>query len=169
MRIYLIGFMGAGKTHWGKIWAEQLQLKFIDLDEVVEKRAGLSIDEIFSIHGESVFRSIEQVCLLETADDCDFLCALGGGTPCHENNMEWINEHGISVWLDVGAEILATRIDADRKQRPLLNGKEGEVLLNHITVMLNLRKEFYQKALIRLEADQLHTASLTDQLNLLKS
>lgn len=167
MRIYLIGFMGAGKTHWGKIWAERLQLKFIDLDEVVEVKAGLSIEEIFNLHGETGFRRLEQACLFETIDNQNVLFSLGGGTPCYENNMEWINDHGISVWLDASPEVLANRIELDGSHRPLLESKKGEELLKQIVDLLESRKTTYQKARIRLNADLLKVDDLTNQLKLI--
>jgi shikimate kinase len=168
MRIYLIGFMGVGKTHWGKIWAEHLQLNFFDLDAVVEQKAGLSIDGIFKLHGESGFRELEQACLHATAEQNHVLYALGGGTPCYQNNMNWINEHGVSVWLDASPELLANRIETDHTQRPLLDGKKGEELLKQIVSMLQFRKATYQKAQIRLSADRLRVDDLSVQLNLLK-
>lgn len=168
MRIYLIGFMGAGKTHWGKIWADHLQLKFLDLDTLVEEKAGLSIDEVFKLQGESEFRKIEQTCLYETEMQNHAIFALGGGTPCYQNNMEWINEHGISVWLDASPEILAIRIESDHNQRPLLGNKKGVMLLNQIVRMLESRAATYQKAQIRINADLLHIEDLSVQLNLQK-
>lgn len=168
MRIYLIGFMGAGKTHWGKIWADHLQLKFLDLDTLVEEKAGLSIDEVFKLQGESEFRKIEQTCLYETEMQNHAIFALGGGTPCYANNMEWINEHGISVWLDASPVVLANRIEADTNQRPLLDDKKGDELLKYIISMLQIRQPTYQKARIRLDADRLRVDDLTIHLNLLK-
>jgi shikimate kinase len=165
MRIYLIGFMGAGKSYWGKIWAEQLQLDWIDLDDVVEKKAGQSIEHIFNVQGENGFRKLEQACLHETARQHNFLCSMGGGTPCHENNMDWINAHGITVWLDASPELLANRLEADVNKRPLLRGKSGVQLLQQIQLMLHMRDPIYQQAQIRLNAETLHVDSLTELFN----
>jgi shikimate kinase len=166
MRIYLIGFMGAGKTYWGKIWAKQLQLEWIDLDAAIESRAGLSIETIFNTQGEAAFRKLEQACLHQTATQNNLLCSLGGGAPLYENNMDWINTQGTSVWLEASPELLAVRIEADPAKRPLLQGKSGIALIKQIRTMLNNRASIYQQATIRLNADALHVDSLSERLHL---
>lgn len=120
MRIYLIGFMGAGKTVVGKHLARTLGYRFVDLDAEVERRAGMPIREIFAQLGEARFRELETSELRASARADDTVVATGGGTVVSEENRAWIRRHGLSVWLDPSFETIVSRLGPDgQKDRPL--------------------------------------------------
>ena len=166
MRIFLIGFMGTGKSYWGKIWANQHNLTFIDLDVEIEKKTGLSIEEIFEKKGEDIFRDVETDSLMEMEQYDNCIIACGGGTPCFKNNMDWMNENGITVLLNSTPSKIQENIINDNKERPLLKKINKAELLFFIEMKLKERMDFYNKASIRLEAVELNPNSIDAILNL---
>jgi len=153
--------MGVGKSHWGSIWVQHLQLNWIDLDQLIIQKTSLSIEEIFKKEGEEGFRKIEATCLRETMVMENILISVGGGTPCFEENMDWMNAQGITIWLDASSKYLANRITSDsKKNRPLLANLKDTALENEIERMMTNRIPFYQKAQYRLNAEQLSEHSL---------
>lgn len=166
MRIFLIGFMGTGKSRWGEIWASQHNLKFIDLDIEIEKKIGLSIEEIFEKKGEDFFRDVEAETLIEMDQNDNCIIACGGGTPCFKNNMDWMNENGITVLLNSTPSKILENIINDNKERPLLKKINKGELLFFIEMKLKERMDFYNKAIIRLEAVELNSNSINAILNL---
>ena len=118
-RIYLIGFMGCGKTHTGQQLAELLRYQFIDLDEeIIRRNGGQSIPELFAREGEAWFREEEALALRETGLLEHAIISCGGGAPCFHNNMDWMVAHGFSIYLKTDPEILAKRLLRERGQRP---------------------------------------------------
>lgn len=146
MRIYLIGFMGSGKTHTGRRLAEKRQVPFIDLDEQVEAEAGTSISRIFEREGESGFRQRERRALHQTAETPAAVIACGGGAPCFFDNMDWINQHGLSVFLDAPVDLLLARLQEERNHRPLLRDLSAEELKAYIEDRIAQRRPFYEQA-----------------------
>ena len=105
MKIYLIGFMGSGKSFWGRSLGHKLGLQFFDLDELVKESAGKAIPEIFAQEGEEKFRLMEKDNLhLITESHESFVMACGGGTPCYFNNIDYMNQSGITVWINTPME-----------------------------------------------------------------
>ena len=123
MKLYLTGFMGSGKSLIGKKLAEKLQFKFLDLDTAIEEYAGKSVAEIFVEKGEAAFREMEQKMVRQTDKLQNTIIATGGGTPCFYENMDWMNKHGLTIFLEVSPEILAQRLKGEKQKRPLLAGK----------------------------------------------
>lgn len=120
MRIYLTGFMGSGKTAAGQRLAERLGVPFVDLDTEIERRAGMTVREIFDRHGEPAFRTLEQEALRATGQLPDVVVATGGGTVTFEANARWIGANGVSVWLNPSFATIVGRIGGLGKQdRPL--------------------------------------------------
>lgn len=147
MRIFLIGFMGSGKTHWGKQVAQRMQLPFYDLDEVIVTELGRSIPEIFAELGEEYFRVAEKGILEELVDRNDsMILSTGGGTPCFFNNIEFMKKYGIVVWLNTHVEVLLQRLLKERLQRPLLKDIKDEDLRSFIVRKLNERRMYYELA-----------------------
>lgn len=146
MRIFLTGFMGSGKTHVGRRLAARLGLPFIDLDHAVEERAGVTIREFFAHEGEPAFRRMESTVLRQFTQLPMFVLATGGGAPCHDENMEWMRAHGITVFLDPAVDILTRRLASEREHRPLLHGPEE--LTSLIERKLSDRRSCYEKARI---------------------
>lgn len=147
MRIFLIGFMGAGKTHWGKQVANRMGLPFHDLDELVVAQEGRSIADIFTENGEEYFRLAEKQMLEELVEREDsMIISCGGGTPCFFNNIDFMKRHGIVVWLNTHVEVILQRLLKERMHRPLLKDIRDEDLRNHIVRKLNERRMYYEQA-----------------------
>ncbi len=150
-KIYLIGFMGSGKTSTGKRLSSLLGWELIDLDKYVERVAGKSIPEIFAGEGEESFRKRETEALraLETKKNC--VISTGGGTPCSNNNIDYMLSTGFVVYLKLNPGQLKSRLENGKIERPLLKGLDGGQLLGFIKNKLELREPVYEKADIILE------------------
>ena len=156
--IFLVGFMGSGKTTLGRTLSAKMNLQFIDLDIFIENRFCRSVKQIFAERGEEAFRKIERNMLLEVCDFEDTIVACGGGTPCHFDNMEVMNRAGITVFLDVPVPVLLARLRVARAGRPLLAGMDDAELLRFVTQALAARRPFYGRSALRLDASQLDDA-----------
>ena len=144
MRIFLTGFMGSGKSFVGRRLARREGLPFVDLDDCLEQHAGMSITRIFAERGEEHFRSLEAEVLRGFSVLPMFVMATGGGTPCFHGNMDWMNDHGFTVFIDPTVDIIARRLKTEREHRPLLHGDTE--LSQLITEKLAARREWYEKA-----------------------
>ena len=130
MRIYLTGFMGSGKSTVGRLLAARLGVAFVDLDEEIERQAGLRVREIFAEHGEPVFRRLEREALEATARLPEAVIATGGGTVTFEANARWIREHGFTVWLNPAFATLAARVGGlGKEDRPLFQDETQALAL----------------------------------------
>jgi shikimate kinase len=154
-RIFLIGYMGAGKTTLGRALAKELKIEFIDLDNYIEERLCKSISQIFAEKGEEGFREIERRMLHEAGEFENVVISTGGGTPCFFDNIEYMNRQGATVFLDVPVERLFIRLSIARKKRPLIVGKSDEELRCFIAEQLAKRLPHYSKAKQRFTADRL--------------
>lgn len=138
--------MGCGKSFWGARMAEYLQLTFVDLDDSITQRLGLSIPEIFSQKGEETFRQTERECLRDTISRGPAVIAVGGGAPCFFDNMEWMNAQGTTIYLKTPIEVLINRLRINPESRPLLFGM-GEVEMQaYAEDLLAQREIFYLEA-----------------------
>ena len=162
--VFLIGFMGCGKSFWGMRLATELQCPFVDLDGVICEMVGLSIPEIFAQHGESGFRKLERDALRQFSPGSPAVIATGGGTPCFFDNLDWMNQHGTSIYLQVSAEKLAQRLQNDAATRPLLSNINPLDLQAFITSKLEERAPFYLQASAILTDDQGDYARTLSQL-----
>lgn len=144
--LFLTGFMGCGKSHWGRRLAEAWQMPFIDLDQRITERAGKSIPELFKLYGEENFRLLERDTLHHIALEPPSIIASGGGTPCFFDNMEWMNAHGWTAYLQTPVATLLERLLPDKAQRPLLANIPVEDLEAFITQKLKERETWYLKA-----------------------
>ena len=154
-RIFLVGYMGAGKTTLGRALADILRLQFVDLDHYIEMRYHKTITQIFADNGESGFREIERRMLHEAGEFENVVISTGGGTPCFFDNMEYMNGQGTTVFLDVPIDRLFIRLSIARKKRPLIMNKSDEELRSFITEQLGKRLPHYSKAKQKFVADQL--------------
>ena len=159
VRIFLIGYMGSGKTTLGKAFARTLGLEFIDLDWYIEGRFHKSVSQIFAEKGERGFRKTERKMLHEVGEFEDVVVAAGGGTPCFFDNIDYMNKAGQTVFLDVPTEVLFRRLKVGKAKRPLLAGKSDDQLVNTITTALAKRLPYYEKASYRLNASMLESRS----------
>ena len=145
-RIILIGYMGAGKTTIGKALSKELGITFYDLDWYIESRMRKTVSEIFAERGEEGFRQIEYNMLHEVAEFEDVIISCGGGTPCFFDNMDYLNQQGLTVYLKAEPEVLYKHLQMAKVERPLLKGKSKEELLTFIKEQLEKREPFYTKA-----------------------
>ncbi len=139
--VYLIGFMGSGKSTIGKLLAKNLNVEFIDVDALIESKAGISIREMFERHGESYFRQIETEVMSEVTQIREAVVACGGGVVLREENMKLLRKNGIVVYLQVSAEELVKRLLNDEK-RPLLQVKNR---IQRIRSLYRIRLPLYMK------------------------
>lgn len=145
-RIFLIGFMGSGKTTLGRELSALMKLEFIDLDEVMERKEGTTISELFQSKGEEYFRTKESFYLKSFGQTDNVVISTGGGTPCFHDNMQWMNDHGITVYLKLTSEILFQRLKPEINHRPLLAGKSEAEARSFIASKLQERQQFYEQA-----------------------
>ena len=157
VRIFLTGYMGAGKTTLGKAFARYMNIPFIDLDWYIEERLHKSIRELFIERGEASFRELERSMLHEVSEFEDVIVSTGGGTPCFFDNMDYMNRHGQTVFLDVHPDILFNRLRVATRQRPILQGKTDEELRSFIVEALDKRAPFYSQARYRFDAGRLES------------
>ena len=146
MRIYLIGYMGCGKSTLGRKLATILNLSFIDLDTFLEEKYFRIIPQIFAEEGEAGFREKEQTVLHEVSVFNDVIVATGGGAPCFFDNMEVMNNTGFCIFLDVDTDTLVNRLIHAKTERPIINGKSPEELYHFIEDMMLKRRPYYEKA-----------------------
>jgi shikimate kinase len=145
-RIFLIGFMGSGKSTLGAQLASRIDYRFIDMDQLIEETAEMSIPEIFKEHGEEVFRKWEHDILLELCHREKLVISTGGGAPCHSRMMDLMNDHGSTIYLKLSPEVLLSRLIHSKTERPLIKGKSKPELLQFIQTLLKEREEFYLRA-----------------------
>jgi shikimate kinase len=148
MLIYIIGFMGSGKSTVGKQLAKVADYKFIDLDNAIEQHENTTISSLFETKGESYFRQIEKQELYKTFDLKNTVVSCGGGTPCFFDNIDRINEHGISVYLQMPATAILLRLKQSKNPRPLLKNIADSDKTNFIQNLLELREPFYLQSKI---------------------
>lgn len=146
MRIFLLGFMGCGKSTLGKSLAADTGLKFIDLDYYIEEQQQKTIPEIFAEFGEETFRKMEHDALHEVGDTENVIISTGGGAPCFFDNMDYMNNQGETLYMQLPVEVLADRLINARVERPLAKNKTKEELIDFITMTLAKRDEFYLKS-----------------------
>jgi len=154
-RIFLIGYMGAGKTTLGRPLAQVMKLEFIDLDNFIEARYRKTVKEIFAEMGEEGFRKIEHRSLEEVSEYENVVIALGGGTPCFMDNMDIVKKAGVSVYLKPTEEVLLDRLIKGKHKRPLLANKNDDEILQVIREQLAWREPYYLRADIVFEASHL--------------
>ena len=159
--IFLIGFMGSGKTHWGKIWAQQKGFDFYDLDEMIETKEGQTIAAIFEKEGENYFRKIETKMLHSFSGKSNCIISCGGGTACFNENIQWMNDHGTTVYLAASPTYILSRVKEEKDKRPLINKLNEAELLFFIEQKLKEREPFYNQAQLILPVADLNENSLS--------
>lgn len=146
MRVFLVGYMGSGKTSLGKKLAYNLKHEFIDLDASIEEQEGRSISQIFETDGEEYFRKIERLYLHRILNMEGVVISTGGGTPCHFDNMEQMNEYGTTIYINTDPKVLINRLKTAKDFRPLIAGKTEDELTDFVFQSLRDRTPFYTKA-----------------------
>lgn len=146
MRVYLIGFMGSGKSTFGKKLAKRLSWDFIDTDKAIEGQEGMTIPEIFEQKGEAAFRALERQYIQTTFALENVIISCGGGTPCYFDTMDSLLQHGHVLYLKIDEGHLFERLRTRSAKRPLIAGKSDTELKDYIRNTLSAREAFYLKA-----------------------
>jgi shikimate kinase len=165
MLIYLTGYMGSGKTTAGLKLAVKLGYAFADLDVMIENKFKITISQFFKKYGEPAFRKVERECLLETFSYSNTVISTGGGTPCFSDNMDLINNHGISVYITMPENALVQRLSNSKKKRPLLLGKTDDEILEYISRQMVIREPYYRKSCLIAEGIDIDIKQLIDNIN----
>ena len=171
MKIYIIGYMGSGKSTVGKLLADKLsgrdkttQFDFIDFDTHIEKETGKTITEIFDMGGEDKFRIMEHEHLKKLLIKNNVVIALGGGTPCFYNNIDLINNSGTSVYFEMDAASLVKRLSEARNKRPLIRDLNEIELKYFIEANLEKRKQIYRQAHFSIPVSQLSAEEAAEDI-----
>ena len=161
MKIFLVGFMGSGKTTIGRRLAERIAFDFVDTDRFIEMQQGMTVSEVFARYGETAFREMEHNILLEIQKLDHVVASTGGGMPCYGNNMEIMCSCGKVAYLKTSPQALTRRLLCSQNERPLIKGKTEEELQQYIAEKLNEREPFYSRAQIVVQTE---TFSMEDFL-----
>ncbi len=167
---FLIGLMGSGKTHWARHISANSKFNFIDLDTTIEKEASSSISQIFATQGEIFFREKETEILTllpkRLKKDQQTIVATGGGTACFNDNMKWMNENGITIWLNEAIENIVQRVSQQKNLRPLISQLSQQDLFNYFTNQLQERKQYYNQSDYCLNRDEITAVNLKKIMSL---
>lgn len=157
MLIFLIGMPGSGKTSVGTKLASEWQIPFVDMDDLIEQKAGKTIPDIFEQDSEAHFRKLEQEVLHEIIQVAHTtqVIATGGGAPCFFDNMEQMNTAGISVFIDTPLHTIVDRMMSKNQSRPLYQQATPQTLYNKLQQTFWQRKKFYWQAKIFLKAEEI--------------
>jgi shikimate kinase len=164
-KIFLIGFMGSGKSTAGRKLATQLNWSFIDLDEKIEKMEGMKISDIFSHKGEPYFRELETKALKELKSETNAVISTGGGTPCFGDNMDFMLGSGLTIYLKMTPASLKNRLAKSSEGRPLLREIDRKDLQRFIAGKLAEREKWYSRAEIVIDG---FNNDLSDLLSLIQ-
>lgn len=162
MNIFLIGYMGSGKTTIGRLVAQRLGWEFLDTDQKIEKSFGMNIPQIFEQKGEPFFRSAEDQLLRDLAIRGKIVVATGGGMPCSGKNMELIRASGLPVYLKTETLTLLKRLENESEVRPLLHGKTD--IRKFIEKHLEEREPWYAQADLTVCTDGRETREIADEI-----
>lgn len=154
MRIFLVGFMGSGKSFRGRQLSQKLGIPFFDLDAEIVNSEARSVNDIFAEQGEEYFRQKEkEVMHILTESHGSFVMACGGGTPCFFNNVEFMNEKGVVVWLNTSLQQLFERLLKEKAERPLLKDLGDDQLKAFIAKKFADRRIYYEQAKVHIDDD----------------
>ncbi|MBQ3635010.1 MAG: shikimate kinase [Bacteroidales bacterium] len=158
-RVFLVGYMGSGKSTIGRYLASDMGWTFVDADAEFEKAVGKKITEYWQEKGEASFREEEAKILRELGKRENVVVATGGGAPCYGTNMDEMNHVGLTVYISVEPENLFERLRKAKAHRPLLAGKSDEELKEYIKEQLAKREPHYRKALMIVDGERLAFSS----------
>lgn len=166
MRLYLIGYMGCGKSTIGRKIARYAYMRFVDTDSKVEQREGATVADIITNQGEEYFRTVEQAVLADTAADDDIVVSTGGGLPVWGDNMARIAQLGVSVYLRRSPKNIISRLSPyGRQKRPKFRGLNDEQLLAFMTTHMAEREPIYSQADIVIDCDTMSDNEIIELIN----
>lgn len=159
-KIFFIGLMGAGKSYWSKKVSKWIKSAGYDLDALIEMNEEKTIAEIFAEDGEDYFRKTETKLLKWFKEKKKYVLATGGGTPCFNENMQWMKKEGIVIWLDESMEVLVERLLKEKEHRPLIAKLNEKQIGTFLEEQLTNRFSFYQQANYRVSSAQITESEL---------
>jgi shikimate kinase len=162
--VYIIGFMGSGKSTAGRKLATSLGWSFIDLDRRIEEKAGKTIPRIFSQNGEEYFRKIESEILHDLDSESNTVVSTGGGTPCHGENMDFMQQRGLTIYLKMSPGQLTSRLLESSGERPLIKNIPDDKLKDFIEDKLAVREKWYLRANIIVDGMNLDIGHLDSKV-----
>lgn len=159
--IVITGFMATGKSVVAKQLAQKLGMKYIDMDEVIEERQGMSISDIFSKYGETYFREEENKLARELSLKENKVIATGGGTMIYLENIKYLSRNGIIICLWCSPEVIEKRLDQEKNQRPLL---KDDYSLSKINFLFNKRKRVYEDYMLKVDTTNLSVEEVVHKI-----
>lgn len=154
--------MGSGKSKVADALGKILELPVIHTDKLVEEKEGKSISEIFESSGQEYFRDLEKIALHSTINKNDVVVSTGGGLPCYFDNMEWMNQNGITIYLEANPGLLFHRLSNAKAGRPLIENLNDVDLMEQISGHLAIRSPYYKKAKITVNAASVNAKALAE-------
>ncbi len=148
---------GSGKSTFGRELAAKMNREFVDLDKLIEKKHNMSIQEIFEKHGEVGFRKSETEILKETNHQNNLVVSCGGGTASFNNNLNWINENAVSIFLDTNISVIKQRISRNKNSRPMYNGLNEQQIDEKVDELWEQRKNNFKNAHISIKPERINT------------
>lgn len=161
VRIYLVGYMGAGKSTTSKRLARRLGMESYDTDRLFEEKYHISASDFFKKYDEALYRRLETQILHDTINYEHAVIATGGGTACFNNNMEWMNQHGFTIFLKISPQTAINRLSQSKVRRPLVFGKTTEELTAFIQKNYAERMPFYEQAQLIFKGEDCDIDALT--------
>ena len=155
MRIYLVGYMSAGKSTTAKRLANKLGLEAFDTDRLFEERYHITVSDFFKKYDEPLYRKLETQILHDTLHYDNAVIATGGGTACFNDTIDWMNQHGITVFLKISPHSAVVRLSQSKVRRPKVYGKSQEELEEFIQKNYAERMPFYEKAMLTAKGEDL--------------
>ena len=163
-RIYLVGYMGAGKTTTARRLAHRLGWEVVDTDALFEEKYKISVNDFFNKYDEPLYRKLESAVLKETETLEKVVVSTGGGTACYFDNMDWMNSHGLTVFMRISPEAAVDRVIHSRHKRPLVEGKSEAELAEFVNKHYASRMPFYEQAKITIKAEDLDLEHLLEKV-----
>lgn len=145
--------MGAGKTTAARRIAQRLGWDVADTDAMFEEKYRISVDDFFRKYDEALFRKLESDVLKSTENLVDTVISTGGGTACYFDNMEWMNQHGLTVFFYISPKAVVDRLKASKRKRPLASGKTDEELAGFVDAHYAARRPYYEQAQVTVKAE----------------
>ena len=165
-RIYIVGYMGAGKTTTARRLAQRMGWEVVDTDALFEEKYKISVNDFFNKYDEALYRKLESEVLKATESLDHVVVSTGGGTACYFDNMEWMNQHGLTVFMRISPKAAVDRVIHSRHKRPLAEGKSEEELTEFVNQHYASRMPFYEQARITVKSEDFDLEDLIRQIGI---
>lgn len=166
MIVFLVGYMGCGKSTLGRQMAREMGCEFLDTDELVEQAEGADVSEIFARQGEAAFRTMERQAIESLRGKANAVVSTGGGLPCFGDNMELLNKLGFTVYLNVPVDTLVSRISKTGSKRPLIVQKSEDELVEFVKESLSVREPYYKQAMMTVSGRSVRASDIVQLINI---